>query len=551
MRSGLFVAAAAALLATPVVALAADPPVVFQTQPVGKLLDDLRAVGSLLGGDAAVKELNDNIKRNLGEKGFDGLDLTRPIVGYVMVPADVEQFVVVVVLPATGEKEFLDLCERANKQKPKPLPGGLYELPPADLGVPGIKAAMRFADGSAYVAAGKDPAPALAPKALLPVGKLFDPAERAQLSGKVYFDRLPKDLRAKLGQGIDDLKKQIGSLPAQLGPDVNEAVKGVIAEFTKLGTRYLDEIKDADTATGRVSLEPGNAEAAVELALTGKAGTALAKDIAGRKPTTNRFAGLVTRDTAVGFKTRLPLFAPELRAAAALGLEAGQKYAAKNPPPVGAGAVDELFKGLIRTVKTGEFDLAGGVRGPNTDGTFTAVGAVAFEDTKPLEKELRGLVAALPPLKDMVVLDAAKVGEVSIHEVKVAGQMPAEMKKVFGEGATVALAFAPKGILVAVGSDAVNVVKEALALKPAPAPVMDVTINPARMAKLVTAFGGNATDITDTLGSGDAPVSVSSLSVDGGKELRVRFALNLRVFPGRAWASSKPPPAPPTPGIKK
>jgi len=94
-------------------------------------------------------------------------------------------------------------------------------------------------------------------------------------------------------------------------------------------------------------------------------------------------------------------------------------------------------------------------------------------------------------------------------------------------------------------------IEQALALKPAPAPVMDVTINPARMAKLVTAFGGNATDITDTLGSGDAPVSVSSLSVDGGKELRVRFALNLRVFPGRAWASSKPPPAPPTPGIKK
>ena len=70
--------------------------------------------------------------------------------------------------------------------------------------VPGIKAAMRFADASAYVAAGKDPAPALAPKALLPVGKLFDPVERAQLSGKVYFDRLPKDLRAKLGQGIDE-----------------------------------------------------------------------------------------------------------------------------------------------------------------------------------------------------------------------------------------------------------------------------------------------------------------------------------------------------------
>src|SRR5581483_7552140 len=134
----------------PVVGPAADPPIVFQAQPVGKLLDDARAVGTLLAGDKAAKELNDSIKQALGEKGFDGLDLTRPVVGYFLVPADPEMSTVVVALPVTGEKEFLDLCERANKTKPKALGNGLYELPPPGVGDARVKAAMRFADGHAY-----------------------------------------------------------------------------------------------------------------------------------------------------------------------------------------------------------------------------------------------------------------------------------------------------------------------------------------------------------------------------------------------------------------
>ena len=49
MRSGLFVAAAAVLLAAPVVGPAADPPIVFQTQPVGRMLNDIRAIAKMIG----------------------------------------------------------------------------------------------------------------------------------------------------------------------------------------------------------------------------------------------------------------------------------------------------------------------------------------------------------------------------------------------------------------------------------------------------------------------------------------------------------------------
>lgn len=551
MRHGLFAAAAAALLLAPAATPAADPPVVFQAQPVGKLLDDARTFATALAGEKAAKELNDGIKKALGDKGLAGLDLTRPVVGYVLIPADPEQSTAVVALPVTGEAEFLDLVERANKQKPKPAKDGLYELPAPGPGADGMKAVMRFSDGFAYLAAGKNPAPALDPKELVPMAKLFDPAERAQLAGKVYFDRLPKELRAKLTQGINEAKASIAGFPIRLDPAVSDALKGATEELSKLGTRYLDEIQAADTLTARVSVEPSTGEAAFELGLAGKPGSTLAKDVAGRKPTTNRFAGLVTKDAAVGGRLQLPTFAPELRKAEALGLDSLHKAAKGEAPPMFHKVLDELFKGLARTVEAGELDVGGAMRGPNAAGTYTIVGGVSFDDPRALEKELKELVGGIPEAKALVTFDAAKAEGVSIHTVKIP-ELPAEPRKVFGDGATVAVAFAPKGVYAAFGSDAVTAVKEALAAKPGPAAAADVIVNPSRLAKLVGAFGGNAADVAKVFGSADAPLTAFALSIDGGKELRVRLALNLKVIGSfvvarEASATFEPPP----PAIKK
>lgn len=550
MRLGLFAVAAAVLLAHPAAGPAADPPVVFQTQPVGKLLDDTRGLGAMLVGESAAKALNDSIKRTLGDKGFDGLDLDRPIVGYILIPADPEQSTFVVALPTTGEKAFLDLCERANKQKPKALKDGLHELPAPGPGA-GMTAAVRFADGYAYLAAGKDPIPALDPKALVPMPKLFDPAERAQFAGKVHFDRLPKELRAKMAQGIEELKKQAAQLPINLGQAEANLLKGVPEELSKLATRYLDEIKDADTLTARASVEPGTGEAAFELGLVGKPGSQLAKDIASRKPSTNRFAGLVTKDAAVGFRVQMPLFAPEIRKAAAVGLGALATTAGNEAPPPIKKPLDELFKGLVRTVEAGEFDLAGAMRGPDKDGTFTVVGAVSFEDPKALEKELKDLVNATPEVKGITTFDAAKAGDVSVHEVKVGALLPPEPQRMFGANASVAVAFAPKGVYVAFGADAINAVKEAVAAKPGPAPALDVVIDPTRLAKVFTAAGGNANDVTEFFGPNAGPFTAGSVSVDGGTELKLRLMLNLKLFRAVFVSRASERPEPPAIEIKK
>jgi hypothetical protein len=550
------VLAAAALLAP--CASAADPPVTFQAHPMERVLNDLRFAADLVGGEKAVKGFNDAIKETLGEKGFEGLDLNKPIVGYVVLSPKLEESTAVVAFPVTTEKEFLALCDRWNRgEKAKDLGKGLWEVPPL---VPEWKGRMRFADGYAYVAGGKNPEPALDPKALVAPNKLYDPAENAIFAGKLHFDRLTPEVKKALPVYAAKLKEAFGTgLPGAGVGRQEAAILGPLAEgIEKTLTRYaLLMIGGADTATLRLGVDVPASDVFVEFGVKPKPDTPLAKELAARKPTGNKFAGLLSPDTAAGFKTRLPFFNDELKAAGVKMLEEGQKFA--NAPGAPKDMLDELFKGLIRTVKTGEFDIAAGMRGPDKNGDFALAAAVAFEDPSALEKEFKKVIEKEAPQdeQDRFKWDAAKAGNVSIHTYKFANERTFfDITKPFGaEKAAAAFAFAPKGIFIVIGPDPVPVMKDALAVKPAEAAVLDVVLNPARMGKLVAKSGGNPLDVEKALGKEDKLVSAVSLKVAGGKELSVRLGVNLRMLP-RAVASdsggkSAPVPPPPPPGVQK
>jgi hypothetical protein len=550
MRTALL---AAALLAAPPAAVAADPPVVFQTQPPGRLLDDLRATIQALAGDREVKEFDRWVKESLGEKGFDGLDLTRPAGGYVAVPADPTKAVAVLALPVTSEDAFVGFCERWNRSKPKGLGGGVYELPSLD---PALAARARVADGYAYVATaakGVDLAKAVGAD-LVPFAKFYDPGEAAPFAARVFFDRLPKGLREQALAGLW-VARTVAAM--QLPPGLADEGKAALEQFGRLTTRYIELSKGAKEAVLRANLDPATGEVRAELTLTAADGSPLAGDIAGRKPTTNAFAGLLTPDVVTGFRTRLPLFTEEIRNAAVIGLELAKKEAANAnflAPPPARPLLKEFFDGAIRTAKTGEADVAGVIRGPDPNGFYTAVGAAAFVDPSGVEKELKKLIGreAEPEFTDLIKWDAEKAGEVGIHVFgfgKWNEEPGRDLRPVFGPDAVVAVAFAPRAVVAAVGPDAVAAVKGVLALKPAAAPVVDVVVNPAKLARMVGAVDEvGAGEVARAWGKEDKGLSVLSVGVAGGTELKVTLGLNLRLFAGgltargAAGAAAEPPP---------
>ena len=161
-----------------------------------------------------------------------------------------------------------------------------------------------------------------------------------------------------------------------------------------------------------------------------------------------------------------------------------------------------------------------------------------------LEKALRKLVKDSPDeILKLVKLDVAKVNGTSIHEADFSGLIPPEAKIVFGEKAVLGVALAPKGIYLAVGPDARKLLTAALKAEPAPARVLDLAINPARLAKVMAAIQGDAAakKIAEGIGTTDALLSVISLSVEGGDELRVRIGFHLKVLAGGVFATRAVP----------
>lgn len=523
-----------AALFAPSVVYAADPPVItFQTHPVERVLNDMRFAADLIGGEKAVKAFNNAIKEKLGEKGFEGLDLGKPVVGYINLKPKPEDTSVVIAFPVTGEKEFVALCDRWNPGwKAKDLGKGIWELPPL---APRYKARMKFSEGYAYIASGDTAEAALAAldeKALVPANKLYDPAENAVFMGKFHFDRLTPEMKKAIPTYLKNFKNELGlgNIPdRQLG----KIIKAALPEIEKMLARYVLLLGGAESATLRVNVDVPTSDLVVEFGLKPKADTPLAKGISEYKPASNKFADLLTPDTVAGFKTRLPFFNDELKAAGIKMLEEGQKEV-QNAPGAPKDMLDELFKGLIRTVKTGEADIVGGVRGPDKNGDFTAVVAIAFEDPSALEKEFKKFVQKDAPQdeQERFKWDAAKADKVSIHTYKFAAGGFLDPTKIFGgDKCTVAFAFAPKGIFVVLGPDAIDTMKTALAVKPVESPVLDVVLNPARTIKLIEKAGGNALDAEKGLGKEDKLVSALSLKIAGGKDLSVRFAINLRLIP--------------------
>jgi hypothetical protein len=410
---------------------------------------------------------------------------------------------------------------------------GIYRLPPLDYR---YQALMRFSEQYAYIAYGAKPAPALDSKALVSMPRLYEPNERGLVSGRIYFDRIPLTVKLALPTLLGEIKKTILK---DLELDRDDTVtKAILPEVEKLVARYVKLAAGADELVGRVLLDPASGNLSYEATLKGKPQSELSSLIAARKPTGNKFGGLIeTPDTVAGFKVRLPFFEEEIRSAVVAGLEASQKESGNNLPPNGKDFLNEIFKGFSRTVKTGQFDLAAGVRGPDKNGWFTALGAIAFEDTKALEAEFKNLVTktAPPDIRDAINWDVAKAGTVNIHTWKPQAGGFLDVTKVFGgDDCLAAFAFEPHGIFVVMGPDAVETIKAALTLKPHDSLVLDVVMNTDRLVKLYEKISPNepaSAKLERALGKEDKLVSAMSMSVAGGQELTARFTINLRLLP--------------------
>src|SRR5580658_7701301 len=102
--------------ALPVLAQTVKPTVVVTAKPLSQLLSDyremIRQVGGPATGNQLVAAFDEQIKEVLGEQGFEGFDINRPVAAYTVVKEKFEDTNPILIVPISGEKEFLAFLKR-------------------------------------------------------------------------------------------------------------------------------------------------------------------------------------------------------------------------------------------------------------------------------------------------------------------------------------------------------------------------------------------------------------------------------------------------------
>jgi hypothetical protein len=522
---------APSLTAAPVLdAKTPSPQIVVQAQPIQKILDKVTKSLKTFAPADAYKEIEQEILGKIDPKKLEGLDLKRPFGLYASVDAGLlqgnfDKSSVVVMVPVTGEKEFVALLEKGKIAAEKK--DGYYLL----VNNTPFEISMRFLKDYAYIGiAGKN----LETKYLLDPKDVISSKETALLVSKIRFDLIPEDLR---GGVVELLDKATGFAE---GIDLEGKQKEGVLQIIKvvLGW-YKMGITDGRELVKRVDLDPETGELRVEVTLDGKPQSKLAKSIAGIPQSKNDFVGIIGKDSVGHILLTPPLYNDNLRNALHTLSEAAlDEFTAKSKgmPEELVKAGTEAIKLLGRTVKSGDMSLAASLRGPNKDGLFTAIGAVRLEDTAGLEKAVRASVKLAPEkIQKAVKLDAAKIDGIAVHEIDFTGEIPGQAARGFGKNAKAYMLFAPNAILFAFGPEGMTMLKDAVTQKGGPAPVIQMQINPDRMAKFIKAVAqpeGPGAAWLEQFGK-LGPISLVTIDVSGGEKLTVKY--NFAIVPAMLW----------------
>lgn len=546
-----FILALCALVAATIPALAEPPKptVVVTVKPVSQLLIDYRDmlhhIGGQVQGDQLVKEFDNDLKEVLGEHGFEGVDINRPLAAYTIVREKFDETNVVLVLPITGEKEFLSLLERLKfKTEPVKDKKGLYKLIVAE---PGIllrnDSHVQFMDGGwAYVGINGDEV--ADEKTRVSLADLIENADPSLFSVKLFPGRFPEKLLKGWLEEMETTAKALKGFAVR-GGGQNSSVRLLqtfFEEGPKLVRRYAETgLKDVAEVRIQFNWESTTGDAQIDLSVTPNGGTALAKEVAARVPTVNRFAGMVPANAAVGVVGQAPLFAKELREIIGVAFDAAGEEVATAAKSSGISdpflpVTEEFTKGIVQTVKKGELDMALALIGPDKSAKFTIVGGVSFVDATEIEKKVRQAAKA-PELAKVIELDVAKVGGVSIHKVpgprRGDEDIDRELNKLIGENAPAYMAFAKDAAFFSVGPEGLAAIKAAIEAKPGPAPVVELTGNMNRLQKVIALMVGNqeAGMFAKFIGTDDKTVRLLRVTVEGGQTLKVKTTVNLHYLP--------------------
>lgn len=530
MNRLLALGACLALFAAPANLNAGDdknaPTVKLQIQSVEKILGNAEYIAKLIGKEEEAKQFLGFVKSLIGdnpEKGIEGIDLKKPFVAYAKLANEIDKSDIVVMIPIADQEMFIGLLKGRLALEIKDEKNGLWSTQaPNGLGT----VYFRFANKYVYAT--------FQNKENVDEKKLAKPEDvyvkgDSVISLSVRIDLIPEALKQfALGAIETELAKaKDQKLPPELEKldDVkNKAIDSLVGGIKSI-------LFDGKEVTLKLDVDPKKDDISLALELTGKDGSELAKDIADFKSKKSVALG----GTAVKNAALLLTLNASLPTSVKKVLGPAVDDLVKHGLDMAGGFrehVEPIVKAVVPTLKAGDLDIGVAVVGPDAKNQLSGVLVGKVVEGKKIETAIKDLIANIPDdnVKNAVKFDADKEGDHKIHAVTLPDQLPAEVKKIIGDG-ELFVAFRDDALMISFGPSAKTLIKDALKSQPASGAVFKAEVSASKIAALISADRPKAAEkaMLETFGKNPTGDTVT-LSVEGGNALTVKAAIKGKVI---------------------
>jgi hypothetical protein len=393
--------------------------------------------------------------RVLGGGMTQGMDKKRPS-GMFVLPKDGD-FHAIAFIPVTNLKQLLEL-HKEYIGEPRDVGEGIFEI--------GMDrtAFVKEQGGWAFVAETSDHLTDLPKDPSLLLGDL---AKKYNVSGKLMVQNVPAELRQT---AIDEIK--VG-LERALENQPGNVDRAALEKTSRDAMKQIEQIfNEADEVAIGIGIDAAAKKTYLDINITAKPGTELAKQMALNADAKSDFAGVLLPEAAVTFNMAAKLSESDIgQMGAAFATLKSQLSSQIDDDPNLTGEQRTVAKEVLvklldvfeQTAKTGKIDAGAALVLEPGSLNFVLGGFVA--DGPAFEKALKQVLdlAKNEPNVPKVQFGAGKIGNVTLH--KTAIPVPAdeaEARQILGEKLDVILGIGPQSIYVTAGKSAEALLKKVI-----------------------------------------------------------------------------------------
>jgi hypothetical protein len=433
----------------------------------------------------------------------------------------------VLMLPVSDEKAFLDFLEKINLKAEKGK-DGLYTVQIENIPLPAI---FRFANGYLYgtIKYGEKQEEGLAKARLPRPESLLEAAPGNLLVLTANLDAIPAPLKKEV---VIQFALQLSRAAEENQPRKETPAQKEfrLALMDEIGASFKTLVNDSETLSLRVHLDREKHDIAATLTLQPRADSGLARNIKGLVAEQSVGASLGAGASGAVMRGSIYLAVPErLRKHLADVFKEGfQSALAKESNPDARKAASALLEAFEPTTGAGVFDLGLVFQGPGKGDRFTIIGGARVKGGVAIEKAIKDALAKVPAdKKKELTLDADKAEGVNIHKVT-PDKLDDNAKQLLGDGPFY-FAIRDDALLFTLGENALGALKNALAQKPALGQPAQFELSMAGVARLMGREEKLAPEIAKKVFTEKGSDRIA-LRVTAGGQLEVKLSAKAQVL---------------------